>query len=65
MTEYEMKKIQLERLIEAWEYLTPEQVKAHTDMIVGTAGVNRMIAMRAADSRYKSDTPTGPGKKTA
>ena len=60
MTEYEEKKNQLEQLLEAWQYLTPDQAKAHTDMIVGTAGVNRILAMRAASGRNMTD-----GQRTA
>lgn len=60
MMEFEKKKIEAERLIKAMEWLSDEQAKAYTDMIIGTATLNKMVAMRTTDNE-----PTPPAKRTA
>lgn len=58
MTDFEQKKEQTERLIKAMEWLSNEEAKAYADMIIGTATLNKMVAMRAAEKNP-------PEKRTA
>ena len=60
MMEFEKKKIEAERLIKAMEWLSDEQAKAYTDMIIGTATLNKMVAMRTTDKE-----PNPPVQRTA
>lgn len=52
---------QTKRLLDAFAYLSPAEIKAFTDAIVGAATMNRLVNA----ARRDNDEPSGPSKATA
>lgn len=53
---------QTKRLLDAFTYLSPTEIKAFTDAIVGAATMNRLMAVAR---KGNNEEPSGPSKAMA